>query len=196
MKGLRDLKAWTSKDSLENREHVEKLQRVNNLFQTRRQEEKFCSSHHRFHFKALFNVPMFSVTRGSVPERVPVCRLLLHNSHRPSCHGILDLLVLVVAEVQGWMCCVCVFFFKTQSSETTSVFRTECPHLSSPLSPSAKPTEPVVPPRVPGAAGAAETGVVRVGAQSGVNYQLAVGELRLVHALRRHVSTCGGRHFP
>lgn len=66
MKGLLDLKAWTSKDSLENREHVEKLQRVNNLFQTRRQEEKVCSSHHRFHFKALFNVPMFSVTRSSV----------------------------------------------------------------------------------------------------------------------------------
>lgn len=62
-----------------------------------------------------------------------------------------------------------------------------------PTAASAEPTEPVVPQRVPGAAGTAETGVVRVGAKSGVNYQLAVGELGLVHALWRHINTCN-RH--
>lgn len=45
---------------------------------------------------------------------------------------------------------------------------------------------------MPGAAGTAETGVVRVGAKSGVNYQLTVCKLRLVQAFWREVSACNG----
>lgn len=40
--------------------------------------------------------------------------------------------------------------------------------------------------RVPGTAGAAEAGVVRVGAEASVHDQLAVGQLGLVEALRRN----------
>lgn len=54
----------------------------------------------------------------------------------------------------------------------------------------AEPTEPVAPLRMPGAAGAAEAGVVRVGAEPGVNDQLAVGEIGLIHALRRQIDSC------
>lgn len=67
------------------------------------------------------------------------------------------------------------------------------PKFCQPSAASAQPAEPVVPLRMPGAAGAAETGVVRVGAKSGVNYQLAVGKLRLVHAFWRHIRTCNSR---
>lgn len=51
-----------------------------------------------------------------------------------------------------------------------------------------QPTEPVVLLRMPGTAGAAETGVVRAGAKSGVNDQLAIGKLRLVHAFWWHIN--------
>lgn len=64
------------------------------------------------------------------------------------------------------------------------------PGVFKPSAALAQPTKPVVPLRVPGAAGTAEAGVVRVGAKSGVNYQLTVGELRLVHAFRRHINAC------
>ncbi|TNN39391.1 hypothetical protein EYF80_050449 [Liparis tanakae] len=52
-----------------------------------------------------------------------------------------------------------------------------------------RPPGPLVALCVAGAAGAAEAGVVRVGAQAGVDYQLAVGELRLVRAFRRQIGT-------
>lgn len=45
---------------------------------------------------------------------------------------------------------------------------------------------------MPGAAGTAETGEVCVGAKSGVNYQLTVGKVRLVHTFWRDVSACSG----
>lgn len=78
-------------------------------------------------------------------------------------------------------------------SPLPSPFLPPIPKFCQPSAASAQPTKPVVLLRMPGAAGAAEAGVVRVGAKSGVNYQLAVGKLRLVHAFWRHVSTCNGR---
>lgn len=47
-----------------------------------------------------------------------------------------------------------------------------------------------------GAAGAAEAGVVGVGAETGVDDQLAVGQFRLVHALWREVRTCSSTDKP
>lgn len=48
------------------------------------------------------------------------------------------------------------------------------------------PCKPGVPLRVPGTAGAAEAGVVRVGAEASVHDQLAVGELGLVETSWRN----------
>lgn len=92
-------------------------------------------------------------------------------------------------KVQRWM------VFITQSSKTASKFLDNVPSLSRPLShqpseASAQPAKPVVPLRMHGTAGAAETGVVRVRAKSGVDYELAVGKVRLVHAFWRHSGTC------
>lgn len=58
---------------------------------------------------------------------------------------------------------------------------------------SAQPAEPFGPLRVAGAAGAAEAGVVRVGAEAGVDDQLAVGQIGLVHTFWRQVGTCNRR---
>lgn len=61
---------------------------------------------------------------------------------------------------------------------------------------SAQPAESFAPLRVAGAAGAAEAGVVGVGAEAGVDDQLAVGQFWLVHALWREVWTCSSRDKP
>lgn len=58
------------------------------------------------------------------------------------------------------------------------------------LQASAEPTDAVVLLRAPGTAGAAETGIVLVGAKPGVNDEPAVGEFGLVHAVWQHINTC------
>lgn len=80
--------------------------------------------------------------------------------------------------------------FKPQSSPGTFHHSSTPPTVFKPPVALAEPTEPLVPLRVPGTAGTAETGVVRVGAKSGVNYQLTVGEIRLVHAVWWYISAC------
>lgn len=58
---------------------------------------------------------------------------------------------------------------------------------------SSQPAKPFAPLRVASTAGTAEAGIVGVGAEAGIDNQIAVGQFWLVHALWREVWTCSIR---